>query len=140
MGILAKIGAALAGGAVNQTAQTVLDGIDRFVETPEEKKAAALLRTKAEQDPDKFQAKINEVQAAHRSIFVAGPRPFTMWICAIGVGCKFIVFPFTIFVMSLFDMYIPMPEIDWGELMVLTMGLLGLSGMRSYEKKHGLTV
>ena len=32
------------------------------------------------------QTKINEAEASHRSVFVAGWRPFIGWVCGIGLG------------------------------------------------------
>ncbi len=64
-----------------------------FVETSEERKAADLLLMKVQQNPDKWQSEINKIEAGHRTIFVAGWRPFIGWICGSGLAFHFIIFP-----------------------------------------------
>jgi len=120
-------------------AEGIANVIDKFVETPEEKAAAEIIRTKIQQKPDEWQAKINQIEAAHRSIFVAGWRPFIGWICGIGLTWAFIGQPVVEVVLKCTDVFIEMPDINTSELLTLVFALLGLSGVRTYEKKHGLT-
>ena len=93
MGFLSK----LIGGGIGAAATGVADAIDRFVETPEEKKAAELLKMKAQREPAKWQAEISKAQVAHRSLFVAGARPFIMWVCGAGFLFSFVIFNFNYF-------------------------------------------
>ena len=49
-----------------------------------------------EMDPQRLielQAEINKVEAQHRSMFVAGWRPFIGWICGIAFAFHYIVMP-----------------------------------------------
>jgi len=57
--------AGLIGGSVGQAANGVASAINQFVETPEEKKAAEVLLMKVQQEPDKWQAEINKIEAGH---------------------------------------------------------------------------
>jgi hypothetical protein len=75
MGILSAIAGKILGGSIAKTATGIADAVDRFVETPDEKRAAALLVSKMKQDSNKWQAEVNKIEAAHRSMFVAGWRP-----------------------------------------------------------------
>ena len=77
------------------------------------------------------QIKVNEVQAAHKSLFVAGARPAIMWICALGLF-------YAVFAYPILDIWFTMPELNTDILMPTMMGLLGLGGMRSYEKSKGV--
>jgi len=77
------------------------------------------------------QLEINKVQAAHKSIFVAGPRPFIMWVCGLALAYSTIVHP-------ILDIWYEMPVVDVSLLMPVMMGLLGLGGMRSFEKAKGV--
>ena len=121
--------------------------INQFVETDEEKKAAELLLMKAQQMPDKWQAEINKIEAGHRSIFVAGWRPALGWVCVIALGYAFVLRPFLIVILNVLlnlealspDIGIEIPPINVKEILSLIFGMLGLGGLRSYEKKHGLT-
>jgi hypothetical protein len=77
------------------------------------------------------QVKVNEVQAAHKSLFVAGARPAIMWICALGLF-------YAVFAHPILDIFYDMPEVNTDVLMPVMMGLLGLGGMRSFEKSKGV--
>jgi len=129
----------LVGSGVGQLAKDTAEVIDRFVETKEEKEAAALLRMKIQQEPDKWQTEINKMEAGHRSLFVAGWRPFIGWICGVGLGAHFIIFPLLEWTTDLFGTKIDAPVVEWQVLMTLVLSLLGLGATRTYEKSKGLT-
>ena len=77
------------------------------------------------------QIKVNEQQAKHASIFVAGARPAIMWICALGLL-------YAVFLHPVLDIFFIMPEVNTDVLMPVLLGLLGLGGMRSYDKTKGV--
>lgn len=85
------------------------------------------------------QLEVNKVEANHRSIFVAGWRPFTGWVCASALGYHFIVEPVLLFIFSIYNIQLQLPVFDMGSLLTVLMGMLGLGGLRTYEKKQGLT-
>ena len=134
--------ASFLGNLLGDSAGGLIDGvagaIDRFVETDEEEKAANLLIEKMRQEPHKWQAEINKVEAGHRSMFVAGWRPFIGWVCGIGLTWTFIGEPVTGMVATLMGVELILPEIRTGELIPLVFALLGLGGMRSFEKFKGI--
>ena len=77
------------------------------------------------------QMEINKVEAAHKSIFVSGWRPFIGWVCGVGLLYNVLVSP-------ILDVWFTMPEIDPGLLYPVLMGMLGLGGMRTAEKFKGV--
>ena len=83
------------------------------------------------------QSRINEVEAANTNVFVSGWRPFIGWICGFGLGTKFIFIPIGVWVCSLLDIKPIVPVIETGELMTLILGMLGLGGLRTFEKFTG---
>ena len=83
------------------------------------------------------QSRINEVEAANTNVFVSGWRPFIGWICGFGLGTKFIFIPIGVWVCSLLDITPVVPIIETGELMTLILGMLGLGGLRTFEKFTG---
>ncbi len=87
---------------------------------------------------DLAQAQANVEQAKHPSIFVAGARPAIMWICAFGLGWQFVFQPVAVWILALTEADITLPIIQTEGLMSLTMALLGLGGMRSFEKSKGI--
>lgn len=127
------------GGSISETAGGVAAAIDRFVETEEEKKAAEVLLTKVQQQPDKWQTEINKIEAAHRSIFVAGWRPFIGWTCGFGLAYHYILRDLMGVIIALSGKVVELPVLNTGELISLVMSLLGLGALRTYEKRSGLT-
>lgn len=104
----------------------------------EEKAAAKLKLTEVLQKPHILQAMANIEGAKHKSVFVAGWRPAIGWICAVGLGYQFLVLPFAGLISAFLAPNITLPAIAAAELMTLTMSLLGLGGLRSYEKIKGI--
>lgn len=85
------------------------------------------------------QLKINEQEAKHGSIFVAGWRPAIGWICGGGIAWNFILQPLIMWVAFVFGADLGnAPALDVGPLMVLLGGMLGLGGLRTYEKRLGV--
>ena len=84
------------------------------------------------------QNETNKIQAAHPSLFIAGARPAIMWICALGLLTQFFIMPIAEWARAIWMPEISLPKLQTGELMTLTLSLLGLGGMRSYEKSKGV--
>ena len=87
-----------------------------------------------ELDPNQLleiQTKINEVEAKHRSVFVAGWRPFIGWVCGLALAYNFIIRDLFIWVID--PEPVP-PALQMEHLMTVLFGMLGLGGLRTYEK------
>lgn len=136
---LGKFFTKIVGGGVVETAEGIAKVVDRFVETTEERKAADALLMKIQQEPDKWQTEINKIEAGHRTIFVAGWRPFIGWVCGSGLAFHFILFPLLEWGSKLAGNPIVAPELETGALISLVIALLGLGATRTYEKKYNLT-
>ena len=78
-----------------------------------------------------IQTKINEIEAQHRTIFVAGWRPFIGWICGIALVYNFVIRDLFIWVVK--PESIP-PALQMEHLMTVLLGMLGLGGLRTFEK------
>lgn len=85
------------------------------------------------------QIEVNKAEALHRTVFVAGWRPFIGWTCGLALAYHFILQPIIVFTMSVNGLDYDLPEFDMGSLMTIILGMLGLGGMRSFEKLKGLT-
>jgi len=112
--------------------------IDQFVE---DKDAKANIKAKLQSELialDAAQAQANIEQSKHPSIFVAGARPAIMWICALGLMTNFFLMPIAEWAVAIWFPGTPLPRLETGELMTLTLSLLGLGGMRSWEKAKGV--
>jgi len=113
--------------------------LDKFIEDKDAKNAMAheiaTMAEKAAHEAQMAQAQANTEQAKHPSLFVAGARPAIMWICAAAMGYHFVLQPFLVFGVLVAGIEIPaLPELDMASLMPVLLGILGLGGMRSYEK------
>ena len=86
-----------------------------------------------------LQSKINEIEAGHRSIFVAGWRPMVGWICGIGLAYATFIEPLLRFIATLRGYTGEFPELDTNLTMQILIGMLGLAGYRTWEKKQGVT-
>jgi hypothetical protein len=139
MGLLAGLGAKLTGTAVIGAAQGVANIIDQFVETADEKRVAETLKERMRQAPHIAQAEINKVEAGHRSLFVAGWRPFIGWVCGVALLWHFMLYDMLVWVqINFFPQTTELPSLTGTEtLITVLMALLGLGGMRTLEKFGG---
>ena len=86
------------------------------------------------------QLEINKKEAEHSSIFVAGWRPGIGWICGAALAWNFILQPIVSWIAFVAGVNLEhMPTLDTGELTTILLGMLGLGGLRTYEKKLGVS-
>jgi len=86
------------------------------------------------------QVEVNKAEAQHKSIFVAGWRPMVGWTCAVALAYHFVLTPLILFGVGISGVEIPdLPAFDIDWLMTVLLGMLGLGGLRTYEKQKGLT-
>ena len=112
--------------------------LDKFIE---DKDAKNKIKAELEQSLiglQAAQAAANVEQAKHSSLFVAGARPAIMWICALGLLTNFFLMPLAEWATSIWAPDTHLPSLNSEELMTLTLALLGLGGMRSFEKSKGV--
>ena len=83
------------------------------------------------------QMEINKEEAKSGSLFVAGWRPAVGWICAVALSYQFVVRPLLAWYSLIAAIPVP-PELDIATLMTLLFGMLGMGGMRMYEKGKGV--
>ena len=116
--------------------------VGKFIEDKDKKNELAhQLSTMAErhaQELAKGQIAANTEQAKHPSLFVAGARPAIMWICALGLLTQFFIMPIAEWATAIWMPGVDLPKLNAEGLMGLTVSLLGLGGMRSFEKSKGV--
>tara|TARA_R100000697_G_scaffold96269_1_gene108191 strand:+ start:176 stop:580 length:405 start_codon:yes stop_codon:yes gene_type:complete len=112
--------------------------LDKVIEDKDQKNALAHeIATMAEKhavELAKGQLEVNKTEAAHKSLFVAGWRPFIGWICGVAMLANFLLIPMANFVLDLSGSTNTIPLIQLETMMPVLMGMLGLGAMRSYEK------
>jgi len=121
--------------------------VDKFIgKFVKDKDLAAKLQAEARSEEFKGelslltgQMEVNKVEAAHKSLFVAGWRPAVGWVCVIAMGYAYVLSPLMIFVVTLImDVPPEFPELNISALMPVLMGILGLGAMRTAEKFKGV--
>lgn len=113
--------------------------IDRLIPDPAERDRAKLELLRMQQAGELAQISVNTEEAKSTNWFVAGARPFVIWVCAAALGYASIIEPIARFVAVIcFGYSGPFPEIDTTLTLQMLGGLLGLSGLRSHEKVKGV--
>ena len=83
------------------------------------------------------QTDINKAEAT-TDVFRGGWRPACGWVCAFGLAYTFLLRPLLPWVVEAFGVKVPaLPAIDAEALMALLFGMLGLGGLRTYERVKG---
>ena len=126
-------------GLLSAVLPSVMEVAGRFLPEDKEKRAAAEREIEAQLTThlakiDLAQLEINKVEAASRSVFVSGWRPFIGWSCGAAMALNFIVFLIASFVLAQTGHLVELPTLDMSEMMPVLMGLLGLGGLRTVEK------
>ena len=85
------------------------------------------------------QIDVNKAEAASGSIFKGGWRPFVGWVCGVAMLYHFLLQHIIVFTLSAAGITFDLPEFDMGSLMTILMGLLGLGGLRTFEKHKGIS-
>ena len=104
------------------------------IEDPVEKAKLELQLEQLEQALKMGQIKINEAEAQNPNWFVAGWRPFIGWIGGTALAYEFIVSPLIQWACKIYGLSITSPIIDSSMLFNLVLAMLGLGGMRTFEK------
>ena len=86
------------------------------------------------------QIEINKMEAAHKSLFVAGWRPAIGWVCALALGYHFIGYDIGAWIITVGGWDVVLPHLNGTEtLMELVLAMLGLAGFRTFEKFKGIS-
>lgn len=135
--------------AVSGVAGQLIGALDGLFTSDDERNQAKLKMQELLMQPQMQQALANVHQAQHPDLFVAGARPALMWICALGFGWEFLLRPLVGAALTIASLWganpemmvltaAELPSLDIEQLMGLTLGMLGLSGYRTVEKKAGV--
>ena len=128
---------------------TVIDSVGKIagdlITTDKERLELELRAKELDQAIDIAQIGVNQVEAQHSSIFVAGWRPAIGWIGAAAMAYQFLLYPMMLWGWTYLQGMgwipaglTPPPVLDADQLWVILSGILGIAGMRSFEKTKGV--
>lgn len=126
----------------------VVEGVGKVADdlfTSDEERLKVALEEKAlEADLIKGQLQINTFEAQHQSVFVAGWRPFIGWVGGVALAYQFVLHPLFAWALTVANgneffgkPVAPPPVLEAEVLWVLVSGMLGIAGMRSFDKLKG---
>ena len=128
-------------GSLIGPATEILDKV--IVDKDQKAKMAHELATMADKHAQQAllaQLEINKAEAQSGSLFKGGWRPAVGWTCALVFFYHYILQPLMTFIVAISGAEIPeLPEFDMSTLLPVLGGLLGIGGLRTYEKQKGLT-
>jgi hypothetical protein len=84
------------------------------------------------------QVEVNKIEAGHNSVFVAGWRPSIGWVCAAGLAWAFVLAPVASWGLVVFGIKADLPAIQFDHLFELVLAMLGIGGLRTFEKLRGV--
>ena len=118
--------------------------LDKFIEDKDQKAALAheiaTMSQKYAQELNLAQIEVNKAEAQSGSLFKGGWRPAVGWVCAIAFLYHFLLKDIIMFVCAFAGVDVPdLPEFDMSTLLTVLGGMLGIGGLRTYEKQKGLT-
>ena len=124
---------------------SVANIIDEFHVSEEEKGKIKIRLKELENEINSKQMDINLADAQSTATDISGIMQRS-WRPLIGISCAFAIFweyvakQFTMFFLALFSIETaPLPSLDLDALMPLVLALLGMAGLRTYEKQKGIS-
>lgn len=131
MGLLSKV---FGVGDVVAPIAAIGNVLDGLFTSKDEKLTHEEVRMRLAQQPNLAQIELNKVEASHRSIFVAGWRPWMGWVGGMGLANMFLINPWIQWITGAAG-----PNLPEDIIMELVLALLGLGALRTFEKVKGKT-
>ncbi len=108
------------------------------IKDPVEIAKLELQLTALEQKLTEGQIEVNKIEASNPNLFVAGARPFIMWVCGFAVAYQFVLYPLLFGFLGSFGVDFKIPTLDVAMLFNLLLSMLGMASIRTYEKLKGI--
>ena len=129
----------LFGVGVAAPIEAVGNVLDKLFTSDDEKLDKKVILERLAQQPALAQVELNKLEAQHRSVFVAGWRPFIGWVCGFALAWHFVIYDLLNWItINFFPTVTNLPVLSGTDtLLTLVLSLLGLGGMRTFEKMAG---
>ena len=123
---------------IDDAIATGLRILDKFVPDPAARQAAEIQLRQSLQLWDKGQTDVNAVEASNANVFVSGWRPFIGWVCGLALAYQYVAAPLLMWMASSLHIALATPPKLDETLWQLVFAMLGLGGMRMFEKIKGV--
>ena len=128
---------------------TVIESVGKvasdLITTDKERLQLELEGRRIDQATDLAQMEVDQVEAPSSSVFVAGWRPAIGWVGAAAMAYQFLLYPVLVWAWTWAQAeghvpkdVRPPPMLDTDALWVILSGMLGIAGMRTWEKGKGV--
>jgi hypothetical protein len=129
-------------GLVSAVLPAVTDIVGRFLPEDKEERAKAERAIKASLTEhlakvDLAQIDVNKLEAKG-NWFQSSWRPLTGWTCAASLAWTYLLQPMASFVLAQTGHLVDLPALDMSQMMPILLGMLGLGGLRSWERTKGV--
>lgn len=127
------------GDAVADTVEATGKALDSLFTSDDERLSKQEAIERLRQEPHKLQALITLQEASHRSVFVAGWRPFIGWVCGLVLAYTYIFRDLAQWLLAVVAPSLPpLPALSSMEIITeIIFALLGLGALRTVEKVKG---
>ena len=112
--------------------------VDKFIPDPNAKIAAEAALRQDLQAWDKSQSETNTAEAANTNLFVSGWRPMIGWVCAMALAYQYLICPLGMWIATTLHLAVGTPPKLDDSLWQLMFGMLGMGGLRTFEKIQGV--
>lgn len=114
--------------------------INKFIPDSEQKAKAEMELRDALMKWDQAQTEVNKIEASNPNMFVAGWRPWIGWTCGMALAYQYVLTPIIMWIAAIALIDLPQPSKLDESLWQLMTGMLGMAGLRTYEKLKGVAV
>jgi hypothetical protein len=121
------------GEGLSAPIKAIGNALDSVTTSDEERLQAQAVLQKLAQHPAELQVELNKIEAQHKSIWVSGWRPYIGWSCGTGLLFAFLINPIIQWLTGHPGPVLPMETIH-----DLVLAMLGLGGLRTFEKYKGV--
>lgn len=124
----------LLGGAAAEPIKAVGNIVDSLFTSDDERLSHKEVMARIAQNPQIAAQEIAKVQASSRSTFVAGARPFVVWVCGMGLGYAWVIRPMIQDLATYMGKVIVWTPMQTDNMTDLVIAILGLGALRTVEK------
>lgn len=128
------------GSAAAAPIEAIGNIIDATFTSDDERLTHEEIKMRIAQQPARAAQEIGRVQAQHRSTFVAGGRPFIVWVCGTGLAYAWVVRPLVTDLSRFLGVTVEWMPMKTDNMIDLVIAILGLGALRTVEKINGKTM